>query len=43
MKLKKKNAIFKFLKNYTLAGFEYANFCSVGGDDDHYTTQPLAM
>jgi hypothetical protein len=27
-------------KPYTLAVFELTIFCSVGGDDDHYTTPP---
>jgi hypothetical protein len=33
----------QFIKSYnpcTLAGFEPTIVCSVGGDDDHYTTPP---
>jgi hypothetical protein len=30
----------KSLKPYTLAGFEPAIFCTVGGDDVHFTTPP---
>jgi hypothetical protein len=29
-------AVYKFLKTYTLAGFEPGIYCSVGGRDDHY-------
>jgi hypothetical protein len=33
-------AMYKILKPYTLARFEPAIFCSVDGDDDHYTRAP---
>jgi hypothetical protein len=35
--------MYKFLKPYTLAGFEPGIFGSVGGRDDHYATQPWAL
>jgi hypothetical protein len=32
--------MYKFLKPYTLAGFEPGIFCCVGLRDDHYATPP---